>query len=385
MLVLIRTKALRYVAFLAIAAWGCLELTSSVARAEGYTKSDNLLHPTGGGVDRKVRTKGGYYCARALATIDFSVPTTKGANKWNDNASFYLGGSQNGVEVDAGISWDANNRTDLDGTVVRPGYSTNISVSNPSVSNNYVSPLYWDSLSTPNVWRIWRNRTSTVFTLEYRVHTDTGSAELVVAPSTGRAVDYFYSTHSRDAFSLDPFTNSTGAFWPDLSQATSVYSVNAADLSSITVKRTAAMNRMPGVHAEYVYDDGSYMYVNFSEFEVIPIGSAAYVDCSPADIDQTKTGFDSPPNGQKGAKDKLDKYINPTPSYAPGGGSKYRVNFPYLASPCNITDARTNSTTSINATSGTTGVSRYTNEYVEIWLRHGTNKTLNAVMYPKKK
>lgn len=377
MLRLIRTKALRCTFFIAIAMCGCLELASSSARAEGYVKSENdPRNPQGGGVDRKVRTNGGYYCARTVATIDASTPSN---NKWDDSAAFYLGGDQNGHEIDAGIAWDYKNKTDLDGTPVKPGYSTDIADTNASIS-----PLYWDTSSTPSVWRIWRNRTSKTFGIEYRVHIDTGSVELVVVPLNGVGIDYFYSTQPKDAFYSAPTTNATGqACWPNLSQATKVYLVDAASLGNTTVKRTAAMNRMPGVHAEYGYDDDSYMYVNFGGFQVMPVGSTTYAGCLPTDIDQTKTGFDSPANGQKGAKDKLDKYINPTPSYAPGGGSKYRVNFPYLASPCNITEARTNS--SINATSGTTGVSRYNNEYIEIWLRHGTNKTLNAVLYPKKK
>lgn len=96
--------------------------------------------------------------------------------------------------------------------------------------------------------------------------------------------------------------------------------------------------------------DGSQLSCTWSgAFGVIdPLGVGAI-------IDQDKTGFDAPGNGQEGEKD---------------GAGNYRVNFPNL----NVSEeiARTNTSASKTAKQG--GVIRYSQETVSINLRYGPTR-----------
>lgn len=357
--------------------------------AEGPIVTAVAEHPEGGGVDRRVRTLQGYKGAKLTATLDAHLPKLAN-NIYGDNHSVYLGGGQaNNGEVDAGVGYDQklytfNYSDNVTAYNVHPGYYAFIS--HDTVFTNL---KFWDQAH--NSYIPWRDLSGT-YAIQFEV-LDTGAHAGAVSLTVNGS--QFYWTTS--PFPNDPYpanNNPNGEnIWPAEDLSTVVFDAANGNLSTLYLKRLVAMNRFGQVYSQPQYDDDSYMYGNVNNCMLMRYNSNVWTNWSGTDVDQPNTGFDSPGNGLLGAKDLLQANKEPTPSYLFSEvigtrtvyGSQYRVNFPYLTAPTNIADARTNSNTSLAATSGLgpTPPSRYSSEYVEIWLRHGKNHTVPPpVLHP---
>ena len=344
-------------------------LVSSEGHAEGYHNSDP--GNSGGGVDRFVYTNPDYIAASANASLTYSIPSAK----WNDNPAFYLGGTQAGSMVDAGVNYDfTTTYQDPDHTPIPAGYAAFI-----SFDNVFAAPRIWDKAA--GVWRIWR-RSSNKYSLTFEIDKASGKVSLTVA-GLGTfywAADYD-ATHNVYVPRPIPTTNPTNeAIWPSSDDATPVFT--NTPVTTAAVKWVVAMNRTPGVHSESIYDDGATMSAEVSACQAKAQNSTNFGNWVPSIVDQSHTGYDSPANNAPAAKDLL------AATGAPQDKSNWRVNFP--KTDCNTGHTSQNEvvarTVNLASQSGTylgTSTSRYQQEKVEIWLRHGDSPTVDVVQHPK--
>lgn len=338
-------------------------------------------------------------------TFPLDPTDVNGINKLvphHDSAGFYLGGKeylgtpQNTIMVDAGLIWDY--RTfNADNRVINPGYSAFI------LAGTETDPRFWDSSGI--TWYVWRSPGNHYY-LDFEVDTS-GRASLNVA---GLGVFYWSALSPATEIDTSPKTRTppstvdpTIIAWPDISSVQgssttpSLVPYNPAYVNSVALKRVVAMNRRKPADATPNYDDGSYMYANVTNCACAKVGERGMHPWTKADVDQSITGYDSPANGTPLAKDKLIHTrtgyaftATKTSSAKADGPSYYRVNFPYVLSspqvPTDLDNARLPDVSegaagpSYNSASMTSaGVDRYTQEYVEIWLRNVISTTMHRV------
>jgi len=298
----------------------------------------------------------------------------------------------------------------------------------------------WNKLTGKWDWSRVAKTTNNTFTLDFAVEPDTGLVNLAVS-----GLGIFYWTDAAEIpppgnpAGLAVWPDRTAALAAPPRSPTVTYPVfDPTQINQIQVKRVVAMNRVGNarrvggpshVHAEPQYDDGSFMFVAVSNAHLRKIVTMApnvtlspFALWGPNDTNQTPTaalgatGYDSPSNVSLGAKDFLLANLRPTPN-SPyfGGGSQWRVNF--LETDCGGTGntpaqilknneyiARNSGYASaaagldpraagqygagaqanvlITGVSTGTHLSRYTQEYVEIWLRHVANPHVHPVIHP---
>lgn len=376
---------------------GLLLITFSgiqTAKAEGS-------HPNpanqGGGIDRMVYAPsvdaqgnpvGGYLGALATVQLGAYLPQ----NPWQDNHAFYLGATQptTNVMMDTGVAWEIN--------LVPQQFKIFMGLSRPGADKQYIlirkwipapgqtPPGYWHPLNFPQFSKDKGN-----FTLNFNIDPIKGYASLNIAGegtiywSTSAVPDPATGQLGPNTIPTQPVNNvNQEQLWPDISVATPVFAVGGADYQSIGVKRVVALNRKGAVpngranpNGDPMYDDGAFMYAAVSSCEYNrkkPDATWETGFWSPAQVDQIKTGYDSEPNTGQGATSPFDAL---TANGARTPDSHYVVNFPQTS--CgygsnaenfqNETVARTDVPQSWYGQVIGNSISRYAQEYVQIWAR----------------
>jgi len=364
-----------------VSALAFLLLGTSAAHAEGHV-STGVGSFAGGGVDRIVETvPGGYLGVSANVSLGGQYPAL---NTLSDSAGCYVGVIQGSVVAEGGLVW-YKAVTDIHGhIIVRAGWGAFLNTGGYGHATQSLA-YYNDGTK----WAPWRSTSNGTFTLNLNVEPSTGRVILGVTGQGDTNLGYFYAgARYPHASLMKDNADPTGA----------VVVFDTTQLQQCQVKRNVVMNRADGVDGEPQYDDNSFMYGAVSACSWNRMNPNGSYESQPWNYLDTEgnvvtletrlphtsgTGYDSDGNSDPHPMDLLNSNNQPTRA------SKYRVNFPdtdpHVQIPFSpLYYAREQSANSWNATVSGYPISRYVQEYVEIWLRRGAGLKPHASKPAKK-